>query len=1023
MPVQRIESIIDVNAVQGEGIALVETLTRSQKALIDLYNTIQQYKGADFIKAGNDAKLLAASLKASNQAATEMAKANAILEKSIISTAKASKAQADASAAQVKADNEVIKQIILEEKAEQQLTKAKNERAKASQAAADVPFTTNLADLQAEQALLSKTGTVVNELDIAQSAAADSAFALGTGVGTANKQTSVAIISDEELAAAKKQVIKAQSEENVVLQGYKLQSSEANKAAKAEAASALGLNDAYKQLVLEYEIAQREAKNLAIDAIKLAQTHGIESVQAKKAAADAKIAATNALQLNSQIKAIDKSVGQSFKNVGNYTSAFGKAFGSLRQLAYILPGIGIAGIFNLAFEAIGKLTSGLDLFGQKSTIITRTFTDTSEKATVMKDALAKLGDTAQDIADKAMENLDASINKLNDDLGETPTIIEQAQAALKLLQKEVEETQQVFDNLSQNVPVDPSGLGVGGGFEELRLASKKKDLLEKQAQLQLKINEQVRKQNRKDLEEDLKDQGRLNVKFTSDNLQLQIDANEKIISNEKKSLGDRLGALKSNYDATIQLNILQKDKELFESNDNESKKALILEDYRYKNLKAQQQYDQQRAQLQQKAADEALKKAEENAKRLFKALGEYDTLLNEKEIAAFEELVKNDAVPPTFRIRALETLEESKAAIIRRSAANEIALNHSTSAEILAINQKAENDIYKLKLDTATKIAALQKITSDIDKKIQQDIVDRTKDANDEIVRLGDEANKKVNDNRAKRDTEAAKEHEEALKIYKDLERQAADDTLTFIQTLEDAKFTKEKNQLQALQDIRDQNYQKEIDNINNSSLSEQDKAAKIAVLNAQHDAQVAETARKEREINVKQAKFDKAITISKIIADTALAVIKQLEIPGPVGFAGAIAAGAIGAAQLAIAIATPIPTYFKGTDSSKQGWALTDERGPETYIEPSGNTFTGNDHPTLRYLRAGTKIIPHDQFAEQRRMYVDTNGRLKSGPDYTNDNRNADKIVKAVRSIKPARSTVIVDLGFAKYVERNVYK
>ena len=39
-----------------------------------------------------------------------------------------------------------------------------------------------------------------------------------------------------------------------------------------------------------------------------------------------------------------------------------KAFSSLRTIAYILPGIGIAGIFNLAFDAIGNVISSLGIF-------------------------------------------------------------------------------------------------------------------------------------------------------------------------------------------------------------------------------------------------------------------------------------------------------------------------------------------------------------------------------------------------------------------------------------------------------------------------------------------------------------------------------------------------------------------------------------------------------------------------------------------------------------------------------------
>lgn len=44
----------------------------------------------------------------------------------------------------------------------------------------------------------------------------------------------------------------------------------------------------------------------------------------------------------------------------------GKAFSGLRQIAYLVPGIGIAGIFNLAFEAIGKAAQAMGIFSTKA---------------------------------------------------------------------------------------------------------------------------------------------------------------------------------------------------------------------------------------------------------------------------------------------------------------------------------------------------------------------------------------------------------------------------------------------------------------------------------------------------------------------------------------------------------------------------------------------------------------------------------------------------------------------------------
>ena len=46
-------------------------------------------------------------------------------------------------------------------------------------------------------------------------------------------------------------------------------------------------------------------------------------------------------------------------------NAFVEGYGVVRKLAYILPGIGIAGIFNLGFEAIMKAADALGIFTTK----------------------------------------------------------------------------------------------------------------------------------------------------------------------------------------------------------------------------------------------------------------------------------------------------------------------------------------------------------------------------------------------------------------------------------------------------------------------------------------------------------------------------------------------------------------------------------------------------------------------------------------------------------------------------------
>ena len=117
------------------------------------------------------------------------------------------------------------------------------------------------------------------------------------------------------------------------------------------------LAGAYARASAQLLILKKEAKDAAI-------AFGENSKQAITAA-------KSAGDLDARIKSADKSVGDFQRNVGNYSSGvvggFKSMFSGIRQLAYILPGLGIAGIFNIIFDAIGGLLTKLDLFKSKMT--------------------------------------------------------------------------------------------------------------------------------------------------------------------------------------------------------------------------------------------------------------------------------------------------------------------------------------------------------------------------------------------------------------------------------------------------------------------------------------------------------------------------------------------------------------------------------------------------------------------------------------------------------------------------------
>jgi hypothetical protein len=121
--------------------------------------------------------------------------------------------------------------------------------------------------------------------------------------------------------------------------------------------------------------------------------------------------------------------------------------------------------------------------------------------------------------------------------------------------------------------------------------------------------------------------------------------------------------------------------------------------------------------------------------------------------------------------------------------------------------------------------------------------------------------------------------------------------------------------------------------------------------------------AKKESKIKTKQAKADKAAALIGVAINTALGITKtisQLGLPAAVPFV--IAAAAAGAIQSATILATPIPKFFKGTDSAPDGTISTAEKGFEMIIEKSGNAFLTPDTQTFYSGLGGAQIIPHEE-------------------------------------------------------------
>jgi hypothetical protein len=180
------------------------------------------------------------------------------------------------------------------------------------------------------------------------------------------------------------------------------------------------------------------------------------------------------------------------------------------------------------------------------------------------------------------------------------------------------------------------------------------------------------------------------------------------------------------------------------------------------------------------------------------------------------------------------------------------------------------------------------------------------------------------------------------------------------VQSLVDASYQQQLNHEQQLLDAIEARKQADTDAINTSMLNDRQKAKAIQKLNEETALKEKENAKEMNRIKREQAIADRAASILKIVENTAIAIMAAEAIP-VVGHALAIADAAIGAAQIAAVLATPMPQYRFGTPKGGHpgGPALVGEDyRPELVIEPGKEPYI-IDRPTIRDFAPKTRVIP----------------------------------------------------------------
>lgn len=266
-----------------------------------------------------------------------------------------------------------------------------------------------------------------------------------------------------------------------------------------------------------------------------------------------------------------------------------------------------------------------------------------------------------------------------------------------------------------------------------------------------------------------------------------------------------------------------------------------------------------------------------------------------------------------------------------------------------------------------------------------EDVSEQQKKLAELELRLSDLVTKQAKENDKEQVKSSNKKREELIKDLQAI-KQAYGEVSNFVTGIVGAITDRQKNAIQDQIDKLDEQKQKEIELVNQTVTNEQEKAAQIATINARAQAKKEELERRQRQLDIQRARFEKAANIGRIIIETALAVVKALP-----NLAQAAIVGAIGAAQLAVAIAQPIPKFKHGRDDGPATFGMVNDGGEQEVITSPDmqQAYLPQGTNTITYLPEHWKVFPDvDSFLNTARkmavaqtvstpVAVDHNGEL----------------------------------------------
>lgn len=1041
----KIVDLIDITRVEGQFQTVDELLISLKRKINGFDAKIDVAKNMNYKEAAGAQAEYNKAEKESIKIKSDLLKVQILQEKQRIAEANALKAEAQLRAVNeraAKAEAVAIAKRNAEAAKYQSDLSNKLEAARAG-VKPDVPFTNNTGNGGSNPTL---TGTVVSPEETAalkEQQDATEAYAKAQRDLNDAKEEGAKIGKDvaeeyvleltplEEAVTARNKLIQTnknlradQIEDKKLLKAGSIDRLEYNKRL-AESNAAIEVNKTKIQTLNREVKAQAVMQNSAVGSLEHLRAKLVVTTIAydrlteakKKGAAGAKIQA-EAKALATAIDTEQSKIGNYTKNVGNY---FSKAYSGLRVLANILPGVGIAGIIGAIGTALLFVIEKLEIFESSAHRTIRQINELTGVSQGAKDALKGMGESADEIAGKALEELSKDAESANKQLGNLPSTIEKAKASIDLLTKDLPEKMSGWRGFWNALL---QGGGVGG-----TIAANTKVINEYGKEI-VKLTDGIDKLAYAEEALQFVEQDNAIFARSQQKIKDQQAQNDRLAAQARAQYSDKNFAINENFKLENELIQNQYDKSYKDAKGNFAKEFEAKTKFNSDSLNAKRKHKEE----QQKLDDEY------NERYRKAALQEQLIITN--DIIKTNEKVSGDSNNIfEVRIDALKRYGVASSKLLDEQQKDELAKLGLTPKEIEAIYAKYNDSRVKLAKELEEKLFQIQvkalqdelerpqKVLNDTERFnkeridalrettfIQQKILD--KQYEHEVTQLELTENEKFDIAVKYQEKRIALAQQENKKIFEiiglNTGLKKADENLKALAFTGDKtakmlssvfKFSgstqadvdnyidaitrmsasfkqlgkevtggifdiltngveREKNAVQDLIDKIDIQKEAQIALTNRTVTDTAQRADKIAVIEADAAAKHEALDRRQRQLDQKKAAYEKQRQIAEIIGNTAAAVTSALGAKpwSAANIALAAVIGAIGAVQIARIIATPIPRYREGTGKGTHpgGPAIVGDGGKaEGLLFPDGTVMKTAASETLMDLPEGTQVFP----------------------------------------------------------------